>query len=737
MENNPDIDVELIRKHYCDIAIRLTEEFSIRGIPVTCMVNSLSSASIISKKAAASLSAALKEKGSISGMMHASTISNIADITSELYARPVRPLVHYLPTQSGKGTVQTAVPFVSVALKCATGKDVHDLCLSTGRKGQNKEAELDFESFTDLYGDVLTFSGPFSASTTISAYRNHIFRKVHADSTEIKMLQLFARTNNRATIEHLNWLTRKASEAGLFLVISIDEGQYGGASSLDKSVIAKMLKETGLLDLNTHGQHVYIVFSATPYHHTSLADTVTTVYGQLGENYSGLIWFKGTRIDPSGTARQMDVLSFDQMASRDPAFLDLPHVAPALYRKEASFRKYIKKHPRWKTHEEYREFCEKSLARAINRFLIDNPDKRGRGLCLRLVNSNTDLDAFLMRLSEAGLSPDIQLLAFTGDNATETIAETIASRFGNGRPYLIAVTGAGRMADRFPKSCAYYLDFTQKCSTQAAMLQGLIGRGSGYGKNSLVIVSRKVKQRVDQFMQAQGDLVMKAIGGTAQGRSQAATPRTVRHLTIRREDAVGDSILQNVFASLSKELEQDLLKPSLRTTSAREIAVWDILSEGVLRHIEGRSRVLMPDLEAQPALLRPGCKGAAMESSSEIFYDVSGPEGRTGRVALRNIDAVAEYPRPSRGRIKGLRDTSGVVQPFLRVKKVERSGRWEVREIVLLFADNARLRSQTGRVVALPLPNTVWSGQLSPDMTIARDNLLVQTRRAARRLMPT
>lgn len=48
--------------------------------------------------------------------------------------------------------------------------------------------------------------------------------------------------------------------------------------------------------------------------------------------------------------------------------------------------------------------------------------------------------------------------------------------------YCVIVIGAGRRADRFPRHCTCFLDFTPKFSTMAAMEQGTLGRASGWLK---------------------------------------------------------------------------------------------------------------------------------------------------------------------------------------------------------------------------------------------------------------
>jgi hypothetical protein len=62
------------------------------------------------------------------------------------------------------------------------------------------------------------------------------------------------------------------------------------------------------------------------------------------------------------------------------------------------------------------------------------------------------------------------------------------------------------MGDQFPSDVHYFIDFTQQATDLNALLQGLVGRACGYGKNSLVILSDRNHRVLDRYVTTHGDV---------------------------------------------------------------------------------------------------------------------------------------------------------------------------------------------------------------------------------------
>jgi hypothetical protein len=71
------------------------------------------------------------------------------------------------------------------------------------------------------------------------------------------------------------------------------------------------------------------------------------------------------------------------------------------------------------------------------------------------------------------------------------------------------------MGDQFPSDVRYFIELSQKASDLNALLQGLVGRSCGYGKDSLVILSDQNDRILDAYVATHGDYVMTPKGALA------------------------------------------------------------------------------------------------------------------------------------------------------------------------------------------------------------------------------
>jgi hypothetical protein len=125
-----------------------------------------------------------------------------------------------------------------------------------------------------------------------------------------------------------------------------------------------------------------------------------------------------------------------------------------------------------------------------------------------------------------------------------TVKQVIANRKKPHLPYLFMVTSKARMGDQFLSDVQYFIELSQRASDLNALLQGLVGRACGYGKNSLVILSDQNHRILDAYMASHGDYVMtpsrhSVVAGGLKGVEQR------RQITIERNPT--DPTLEGFF----------------------------------------------------------------------------------------------------------------------------------------------------------------------------------------------
>ena len=151
----------------------------------------------------------------------------------------------------------------------------------------------------------------------------------------------------------------------------------------------------------------------------------------------------------------------------------------------------------------------------------------------------------------------IEIVKFYGAGGKGmTVKQVIARRTHYHLPYLFMVTSKARMGDQFPSDVHYFIDFAQKAADLNALLQGLVGRSCGYGKNSLDILSDRNHQILDSYVVTHGGYVMtpsrhSMVAGGLNGTAQR------RQITVDRDPS--DPILEAFF----QDLDQQVVLPTV------------------------------------------------------------------------------------------------------------------------------------------------------------------------------
>jgi hypothetical protein len=146
----------------------------------------------------------------------------------------------------------------------------------------------------------------------------------------------------------------------------------------------------------------------------------------------------------------------------------------------------------------------------------------------------------------------IEVVKFYGTGGQGmTVKQVIAQRKKPCLPYLFMVTSKARMGDQFLSDVEYFIELSQKASDLNALLQGLVGRACGYGKNSLVILSEQNHRVLDAYVATHGDYVItpsrhSVVAGGLSGLKQR------RQITIERDPT--DSSLEVFFHDLDLQI---------------------------------------------------------------------------------------------------------------------------------------------------------------------------------------
>lgn len=269
-----------------------------------------------------------------------------------------------------------------------------------------------------------------------------------------------------------------------------------------------------------------------------------------------------------------------------------------------------------------------------------------------------------------------------------TVKQVIAQRQRPHLPYLFLVTSKARMGDQFPSDVHYFIDFAQKASDLNALLQGLVGRACGYGKDSLVILSDRNHQVLDNYVATHGDYVAtpsrhSVVAGGRGGLFQS------QQLTIERDP--NDPVLEGFFKDLDVNvvlptvpLAADM-KPKRAGRGGRRGPVLTIAEQHQLfDHVEGSTfqQEKLRNVFGSPEIVR---RGEAVQLHDAQGNPLSGSYLTDATGACRYNFRKDGYAGRAgiKGRGRGHRDAadpalnSGILEPSIGLRKRDpNTGDW-------------------------------------------------------------
>jgi len=420
------------------------------------------------------------------------------------------------PTQSGKSSLAHIMSWLEPIMCLMTGRKYFNINVGTNKLAHGSQYREELDVFLDLFGDV-----EFEYAKSEIAYKSsrvslNQLRKLNNDAID-RMCKSYneyqlsfkenvedggneylksvfvARTNKLQCISDIQQLCQNADLEGFDLLYLVDEHHYGADTDSILYQIMSIHNTDGNNLASENSNHIWIGFSATAYDFNHL-EKIDNIKQFLGDNYCGFNVLQGDIYDTDAAVINPVLYTFDE-AAKIYDCEGLQHINIKLLSNKS---KYNKK-PQFiggekLTHDEYYTYCMNAVDLFITNVLLDgNGDNDKTLMLMRWHHSNAITDIIENYIvNTMGIKViNFRITPSTTKKDKETsIAKRIENEVGNEKA-IILVTGNGRMADSFPICVKYYVDFTETIGSQAAFIQGTLGRSTGYGKQSVVFMNRK------------------------------------------------------------------------------------------------------------------------------------------------------------------------------------------------------------------------------------------------------
>ena len=513
------------------------------------------------------------------GVLYREQIVTAVDAIVQLIESPYNLGLILGALQSGKTTAALAMQFAGPAVYLVTGQRIFPFYLTTSQNSHEQQLRRELAHFIKYYGGIdVVFNGfkcqlknylkghqpdpIFAMSPNLDTYREVIlqgdkhFNDIYKPAT---LNDLIHKRVRGQAILRLAQSCRRMVQAGFTPLMIVDEPQFGASDRIIRQGGNTHIVDCLLSQIDTEirakigadADNVKAIgLSATPFELHAL-QRVWTVFQRLGPTYRGFNDFGGQPIDPTVRIMPPDTLSMSDAATQfDIPFLG--QVNPTAYARQRSFLSWARRSGYQGSWIQYQFDCVNAV-----RDLVLALAQQGiaTGICLRAINDNDRTEQLLADLKLP--ANVIEVVKFYGSGGQGmTVKQAIAERKRPDLPYLFLVTSKARMGDQFPSDVRYFIDFSQRASDLNALLQGLVGRACGYGKQSTVILSDHNDQVLSRFVATHGDYVMtpsrhSVVAGGGNGIDLR------RQLTITRDPS--DPVLEAYF----QDLDQQVVAPNV------------------------------------------------------------------------------------------------------------------------------------------------------------------------------
>lgn len=520
-----------------------------------------------------------------SGVLHDAQLMTALNCVGELLTSPHRNGLVLGAMQSGKTTTSIALQFAGPIVYQLTGKRLYPIYLITSHTSQEDQTKIEIARFLDFYGELAVevdgqrpctiiqymkqnLDPAFVFAPTINMYREHVLQKALPDTMIGPKLDDFIQRRVKGeSIKRVADLCKRANSKNFTPLLIIDEPQFGASDRFVKvedkierrsCVLLQIFDSIDAAIGDDSTDRVFIGLSATPYELHDI-DAVWKVNQYLTSTYSGFNYFGGKVIDVDAEVMPPKTLSFAQFAKEIGAHF-LSNVSLAAYDADPHiYERYARKIGFAKGQTTYRSEVEATL-RATILHMARNGTSNRTGICLRLFNNNVRSHKLIQRLR----LPDneINVIEYFGsDHKGQSVKRAIRQRSRPDLPFLVVVTNRARMGDAFPREVEWFLEFSKKAANLNALLQGLLGRACGYGKNSTIVMSQENADLVEDYKRAQGDYIYKTSShSTVVGPFRRGAPTNL----VRVNRNMDDELVRKFF----EQLDKDVVGPHIIQSSA-------------------------------------------------------------------------------------------------------------------------------------------------------------------------
>ncbi|MDM9645562.1 hypothetical protein [Rhizobium sp. S163] len=675
-----------------------------------------------------------------SGVLHEAQLLTAVDCILRMIDNPGQNGVVLGAMQSGKTTTSLALQFAGPIIYALTGRLLYPIYLTTSHTSQEDQTKIELLHFLNFYGSIkieLDPEGPrvlwgeldpgFEMSPTINFYRGHLLRDALGDIHLGPQLEDFVhRRVQGQRLLQISDLCRRAQTEGFETLLMIDEPQYGASDRIiintdgneerRPCVLVQIFDAIEQAMNGNVGQHSFIGLSATPYEMHEL-ESVWVVRQYLTSAYRGFNYFGGTVISDQTVVVPPDTMGFTEFSRR----LQIPiftMLSMAAYNASGSrFPSLARKLGYTGTQAEYQEAVRTGLRTAILQIIAEaDPEGSPIGICIRPFNNNAAAAEFVRRLDLE--REGVEIIPYYGaEYSGSSVKRAIRARMHPNRPFVIVVTNRARMGDAFPSQVKWFVDFATKASDLNSLLQGLLGRACGYGKQSVVLLSDDNAALVDDYRRTQGGYFYKTsrhsiiVGGYRRGAPSGL---------IRLKANVDDPVVRTFFERIEREVVDGRIiqnRATLQTTRNRsgEYRTGPILrlaeETGLFDHLEQAdvAERLFPQLPGGFEIVRAG--GTAQhtrDADRRLSYTLDG-NGDCRFTFRWTADETSHTGLASRG--YGARDATDRakaadgLEPQIHMEKfdpktgevifdkrdaIKREGHWRARMITLPLVEPVR-----------------------------------------------
>lgn len=547
------------------------------------------------------------------GRIYENQIRTAVDAIKFLIENPEMSLLILGALQSGKTGTSNALHFFGPINYLITGRKVFPIYLVTSLTSHEEQTKDELTRFLLFYGSLefkfekktctlAAFLAPsvaeddflFANQPSLKTYRDHVLQNANEDEYQaIKVDDMVKRRVHGKGLRELAETAARLKARGYDPLYVLDEVQHGAS---DRTVLNLTTGKTEtrpcvLKQLLTNIHEAldekarFICLSATPFD-TSDMSQLGKIFQYLPSNYVGFNMFKGMKIDHTVTITPPKVLNYAEMG-KQIGVPELKWVNMAFYNiividrcdprddrvttrsfKPRSFEKWAREvgynigGGTWfDKMDRYMAFVEKTLRKTLDVLVRTNggkaKDGRPLGVVVRAVNDNS-ITRHLIR--KIGFNRDVaQPLAF--DNNSEGSVKQFIQRTHDGqKPVVMFVTSKARMGDAFPVNFEVFLDFAQKAGDLNALLQGLLGRACGVGKNSTVVLSEQNTDTVRLYIKEDGLVRGKGSRHAINIGTKATKARKMSAWKVFHDP--NDPVIDGFFDYVNRELVDKYVMPS-------------------------------------------------------------------------------------------------------------------------------------------------------------------------------